>query len=238
MREVIRFNWPYYALSFIFIILSTFLLSLTQHFLLRAAILIAATVSAYFFLSSLIASFLVYDASDLYSGAWLAGLNLPGPIINLHSGYDATSKFLLELYPGSSSYDILPEKGNQEASILRARKFSERKGSVISEKLASRALAANGKNAAVCILSAHEIRDPRERREFFRKLGDSLKPESPIVVVEHLRDIWNFLAYGPGFLHFFSRKDWVSVFSDAGLSVEREFSITPFVRGFLLKRAI
>jgi hypothetical protein len=56
------------------------------------------------------------------------------------------------------------------------------------------------------LLSAHEIRDRQERAIFFSRLKESLKSEGSIVVLEHLRDLPNFIAYTIGFFHFFSKK--------------------------------
>jgi hypothetical protein len=57
-----------------------------------------------------------------------------------------------------------------------------------------------------------------------------------VVLCEHLRDAWNFAAFGPGFLHFLPRSAWTRVAAESRFDVEREFSITPFVRIFVLRR--
>ena len=54
-------------------------------------------------------------------------------------------------------------------------------------------------------------------------------------MIEHMRDPANFLAFGPGFVHFFSRSTWLRALSDAGLSVREEFALTPFLRGFVCR---
>jgi hypothetical protein len=61
-----------------------------------------------------------------------------------------------------------------------------------------------------------------------------LKPDGQIIIVEHLRDRANFLAYNIGFFHFHSRSIWLRAFSSAGLSLRQELKITPFVTAFIV----
>lgn len=58
-----------------------------------------------------------------------------------------------------------------------------------------------------------------------------------VVLVEHLRDWKNFIAFGPGFVHFHSRRSWLRTIREAGLLIERESAVTPFVECFVLRRA-
>ena len=51
------------------------------------------------------------------------------------------------------------------------------------------------------LLAAHEIRNDEERVNFFKQLKNVLSPAGKIIVVEHQRDIYNFMAYNfPYFL--------------------------------------
>jgi hypothetical protein len=59
-----------------------------------------------------------------------------------------------------------------------------------------------------------------------------------VVVAEHLRNWANFAAFGPGFLHFFSRRTWARCFRQARFVIDLEFSITPFIRVFVLRRSV
>ena len=51
-----------------------------------------------------------------------------------------------------------------------------------------------------------------------------------MILVEHGRDVANFLAFGPGFMHFFAPSEWRRTASEAGLNLVGETRITPFVR--------
>jgi hypothetical protein len=61
-----------------------------------------------------------------------------------------------------------------------------------------------------------------------------LTPGGAIMMVEHLRDWPNLLAYGPGFLHFQSRRTWDAAFRAARLVLRSHCTVTPFVHAFEL----
>jgi len=86
------------------------------------------------------------------------------------------------------------------------------------------------------IFAAHELRNREDRQKLFLEVSRSLMAGGHVIVVEHLRDIANFLAYGPGAFHFHSRKEWHASWHSTGLEVDHEISITPFVRSFILKK--
>jgi hypothetical protein len=70
----------------------------------------------------------------------------------------------------------------------------------------------------------------------FKEVARTLTSNGEFVLVEHARDAWNFLAFGPGFLHFFSQRAWRQAACDAGLTVRCEFAMTPFVHVSILRR--
>jgi hypothetical protein len=92
-------------------------------------------------------------------------------------------------------------------------------------------------DAAFLLLSAHELRQHASRVAFLRELHRILTTDGRVVMAEHLRDLPNFLAFGPGFLHFHSRRTWRRAAVEAGLEIEREFRITPFVAVFIVRRS-
>jgi hypothetical protein len=54
------------------------------------------------------------------------------------------------------------------------------------------------------------------------------------LLVEHVRDAANFLAFGPGFLHFHSPASWRRCWEGAGLRSIDQFCVTPFVQVYVL----
>lgn len=80
----------------------------------------------------------------------------------------------------------------------------------------------------VYALSAdHEIRDDAKRAQFFKEAKRVLKDGGRVVVVEQLRDTANFLSFGLAAFHFLSRRTWLRSFTAGGLTLEKEFSLSP-----------
>ncbi|MFM2326315.1 MAG: hypothetical protein RIR31_517, partial [Bacteroidota bacterium] len=83
--------------------------------------------------------------------------------------------------------------------------------------------------------AAHEIRSHEEKVLFLKECRRICKPEGKVIMVEHLRDFPNFLAFTIGFAHFFSRNTWKNAFTNAGFSSFRETKFTPFMSIFNCK---
>jgi SAM-dependent methyltransferase len=191
---------------------------------------------------SLLVSHYVYDRSALYGGEWLLPTLGQSPLryATLHVGLDEFSAILQSRFPQSeaSVIDFFDAQEMTEPSILRARR--EHAVALKSAILADfRALPFRDEelDAAFLIFAAHELREADSRRRLFQELRRTLKPKGQILLVEHLRDWSNFLAFGPGFLHFHSRAEWLRATSGANLSFAKEFAFTPFVRVFLLEKS-
>ena len=93
-------------------------------------------------------------------------------------------------------------------------------------------------DAVFLLFAAHELRLREARDRFFSELFRTLRPAGSLLLLEHLRDRANFMAFGFGALHFLSRNEWLRAAGGAGFKLDREFSITPFVRVFLFRRPL
>src|SRR5678816_2181421 len=105
-----------------------------------------------------------------------------------------------------------------EPAIVRARKVSLTYPD--TTPIASNAIPlAEGCADIVFLLSAvHEIRSLDEKVQFLRECHRLCKSNGKIIMVEHLRDVPNFLAFTVGFTHFFSRSVWRTAFEKAGFN--------------------
>jgi SAM-dependent methyltransferase len=247
-KQIVLFNWPFYAAATLAVIAAPLTIPhLPASWWLRVPAWSGTGLVALWLVTSLAASWIVYDRSRLMQWNWvLQALGFdPRTWINLHAGHDESSEALRRLFAHGDGrvFDIFDADEMTEPSIARARLRSRRELRGATPGLAPepvdyrRLPLANGTiDVATLLLSAHELRSEAARGALFTELRRVVGPGGRVVVAEHLRNWANFLAYGPGFLHFHSRRTWLRCFTRHRFDVHAEFSITPFVRIFVLRR--
>lgn len=238
VSQILRFNWPWYAASLATTALGgTTLLLTSLPSVPRTAVAAGTALALYWGLASLLASYWIYDLSGLYDFAWLEPLFDPAPRswVNVHAGFDNTSATLQRLFPVVTPriLDIYQAAVTTEASIDRARRSAQRPLQSSGADPRAFPLPDESADAIFVIFSAHEIRDPEARLAFFRELARVLARKGKIVLLEHPRDLPNFLVFGPGVRHFLPKSEWLRLLASSYLSLENSFTITPFVRVFL-----
>ena len=236
LTNILKFNWPFYALAVLGIAVLLILYWCNPSvliILLAVGVLIAVLIS-------LAVSFYIYDCSGLYTLTWLNRLNIkPGDsLVNIHAGFDETSALLVQKYSGCklSVFDFYDPVKHTEASVARARKAYPAYPGTLSIQTNVSLVAATPANFVLLIFAAHEIRNTAERVVFFSELVKVLRPNGKIIVVEHLRDLPNLLAYNLGAFHFLSKQEWARTFSGAGLTIENEEKFTSFISIYTLKK--
>ncbi|UOR06194.1 methyltransferase [Hymenobacter aerilatus] len=214
-------------------VLAFYSVSLRPYFYLLMGALAGPT------LLSLAVSYYVYDYSNLYTFKWLTNEKgaCKGLVLNIHAGFDETSTLLQQRFISSTLrvLDFYNPAEHTEVSIRRARVAYPPYPTTESVQPHALPVANACAEWIFVVLAAHEIRQPAQRVAFFTELRRVVHPHGRIVVVEHLRDPANFLAYTIGFLHFFSRATWQSTFLRSGLTLEREQKVTPFISAFILR---
>lgn len=241
MLQILVFNWRLYVAGAV--TLASVGVALTYarlNPLWKALGIGGVAAAAFWMLFSLIAAHWVYDRSRIYKWKWIAPLLAQSPRrwANIHAGLDESTPALMKLFPNSDGtvLDIFDPTEMTEVSIAEARLRTENALRPVHADFRALPCDAGSTDAIFLIFAAHEIRRAESRAQFFKELARILKPTGRIVLVEHLRDWRNFVAFGPGFLHFLSRKTWLQAAGEANLSLAKEFSITPFVRVFVFER--
>jgi SAM-dependent methyltransferase len=239
MLRVVKFNWPLYAAAFAAVLMCLcFALMPQMSSSLRILSGALAILATYQTVASLVASHSVYDLSIIKGWRWLPDVKSGDKlnIVNVHSGYDETSGALCELFPQSqiSVIDLYPSLKQREPSIARARALYPPKSEPICTTVSGWPVADHSVDLILIALAAHELREPALREELFGQVKSVLAPDGRVVLVEHLRDLANFAAFGPGFLHFIAESEWRRCIGVAGLQILKCYRITPLVGVFIL----
>lgn len=237
VRQIVQFNWPFYALA-LFAVLAALairpFLPINWQFWLWLTVGMGALTT----LLSVIASWYVYDAKDLYAFDYIdSGTDHPNEqIANIHAGFDQTTTPLRIRFPQAKVdiFDFYDPKKHTEASIRRARKHypaSEDTRAIASAKLP---VADGSYDRIFIVFAAHEIRDEAERIAFFCELRRVAKPNTSLYVIEHLRDWRNALVYSIGCLHFYSDTTWRRTYQQSGWQVSYSSRQATFIISYHL----
>jgi hypothetical protein len=242
MWTIARLNWPFYVAAFALFGASISALFLVSSPWAKMLCVLASLGTAYFLVFSLGVSHLVYDRSPLYRLGWLdralSGTS-PAQAIYCHAGFDECSAAMREKLPSAGwtvldHYDALRMT---EPSIHRARRLFPPTPGTLSAPHHNWPVAADSAGLVLGFLAIHEFRTESERTAWFAEARRCLQPNGRVILVEHTRDFANFLAFGPGFLHFHSPANWRRCWQGADLKSVDEFRVTPWVRVFVLSPA-
>ncbi|RSK42052.1 class I SAM-dependent methyltransferase [Mangrovimonas spongiae] len=234
--NILSFNRHFYVIgitAITIIILSQLYFQWSQ-----ALLWIIIGLFLYGLLMPLIVSAYVYDFSGYYNFDWLKSLQLEDSekklAVNINAGFDETSYILKNKFPKSKLqvFDFYNAEQHTEPAIVRARKVSLTYPNTSQIKTDYIPLQTNSVDIIFLLSAAHEIRSFNEKVQFLKECHRICKPNGKLIMVEHLRDFPNFLAFSVGFTHFFSRKHWETAFKNAGFSTFNENKFTPFMSVF------
>jgi SAM-dependent methyltransferase len=236
--QIFQFNRPYYLGGAVTVVVAL-LASPFLHSAWRVALLVGIVPAVFWLASSLIVSHYVYDRFPLYDLNWIARVigKTPGKWINIHCGFDETSELLSAIFPEADRcvVDIYDAQVMTEGSIRMAQGRMKDDIPLVTGRYDALTFNAGSFDAAFLIFAAHELRRHDQRVKLFREVARILAPGRDLILMEHSRDLWNFLAFGPGVLHFFSQNAWRKAASEAGLILRTEFSMTRFIHVYHLR---
>lgn len=239
VMNIVRFNWHFYLIALVLLLAAPFfkyLLPIELHLYATIGLAIGlATV-----LSSLLVSYYIYDVSKLYQMGWLHNVSYNDSLklLNVNAGFDETSHYISNTFPDIelTVCDFYDPTKHTEVSIERARKLYPSYPDTLLITTDSLPFTDNEFDVINVFMSAHEIRDEKDRFRFFKELNRVVTPDGKIVVTEHLRDLNNFLAFTFGFFHFYSRASWLNTFHLANLDIIKEIKTTPFITTYIIRK--
>jgi len=192
-------------------------------------------------IASLVASYILYDRSDLYELKSLEGIvdwNKTGHAVLVHASFDPLSITLEQEYPDLhlTVCDIFENRHEKDKGIETSKKIfppNPEEIKILPDKLP---FENSTQNVILAITALHEILDHEQRVLFFREAKRILKDGGVIIVSEQFRDLTNFIFFNIGAFHFLSEKQWEKAVSEAGLKIIENKKITPFANMLVIKK--
>ncbi|MFF3599039.1 class I SAM-dependent methyltransferase [Kitasatospora indigofera] len=238
--EVARYNWPLYAAGSLTAAVG---LALSRRLTGTPAAVarLGALAATGLLTSSTLATWCVYDRSELRSLDWLSDLlpDGPGDHLIVSTGLDEASLPFAARWPGGRQLtaDLYDPDRMTEGSIRRARRTAAPAPGTLPGRPDALPVDGADLDTVVCLFSAHELRRPVDRAALFGECMRVLRPGGTLLLVEHLRDTANAAVYGPGAWHFQTRRTWLDHAVGAGLRPAGERRIAGLVTAFAFRRS-
>ncbi|MCX8523813.1 class I SAM-dependent methyltransferase [Chryseobacterium formosus] len=240
-KLVILFNYEKILLG---IVVSAVLLALSFWINSTPIILILRILSGLIILNifaSLLASYILYDNSDLYELNNLKGIidwNKTENAILVHASFDPLSKSLEEKYPNLNLTvcDIFGNRHEQEKGIETSKKIFPPNPKEIKIKPHQLPFEDKSQDVILAVTALHEILEHDQRVLFFKEAKRVLKDDGLIILSEQFRDFTNFVFFNIGAFHFLSKKQWKTAISEAVLKIVENKKITPFANMLIVKK--
>lgn len=240
-KLVILFNYQKILLGIIvsaILLIASFWIGMDwiQLFLRIVSALIVLNIVA-----SLVASYTLYDKSDLYELKNLKGIidwQETENAIFVHTSFDPLSKSLEEKYPdlNLTVCDIFGNRHEQEKGIETSKKIFPPHPKEIRISPDRLLFEDKSQDVILAVTSLHEILDHEQRVLFFKEAKRILKDDGIIIVSEQFRDFTNFVFFNIGAFHFLSEKNWKKAISSANLKIVKNHKITPFANMLIIKK--
>ncbi|WP_157844731.1 class I SAM-dependent methyltransferase [Chryseobacterium sp. Leaf405] len=192
-------------------------------------------------IASIIASYILYDNSDLYELNSLKGIidwEKTKNVILVHASFDPLSTELKKKYPdlNLTVCDIFGNRHEKEKGIETSKKVFPPNPKEIKISPNKLPLEDQSQDVILGITALHEILDHNQRVLFFKEAKRILKDEGVIIVSEQFRDFTNFVFFNIGAFHFLSQRKWKKAISEAGLKIIENNKITFFANMLVVKK--
>ena len=184
-------------------------------------------------IASIIASYILYDKSDLYDIDKLKEfLNFKKDenVVLIHASFDPLSKKLEENFPdlNLTVCDIYGNRHEHDSGITVSKKVFPPNPKEIKINPSQLPFEDKSQDVILAITAIHEILNHQKRVLFFQEAKRILKNNGVLILSEQFRDVTNFIFFNIGAFHFLSHKQWKKAISEAGMKIVKKEKITPF----------
>ncbi len=243
VENIVRFNAPAYvaaAAVVVFGLVVAVVGAVASSTIVVVGGVCAAALAGVLSLGSLVGSWAAYDSSDLYSWQCLQPFVTDDVkvVAHVHTGLDESTDVFAALFVGADVlvFDASAPHAQPAPSIVRARRLVPLHPATIPVGLGPLPVLAASVQLLILPMAAHEVAAADIRANWLRQLAVSLSPQGRMLVIEHLRDLPNTLAFHVGVLHFLSARTWRTTFAAAGLDVVESRRVAPLLQLFVLAR--
>ncbi|HRX29317.1 MAG TPA: methyltransferase domain-containing protein [Saprospiraceae bacterium] len=194
-------------------------------------------------IASIIASYILYDKSDLYELQKInkvVNIAKDNKAILIHASFDPLSKKIENEYPNLNLTvcDIYGNRHEHDKGIKTSKKIFPPNPKEIKIHPNKLPFENESQDFILAITAVHEILNHETRVEFFKEAKRILKDDGIIIVSEQFRNFTNFLFFNIGAFHFLSFKQWKKGIYDANLKIDGSEKITPFANMLIIKKNI
>ena len=237
---VILFNYQKILIGILVSLLSYWFSKFTTNETASKIFLIFSILILSNIILSILASYILYDKSDLYKLKKLPKyLNLKEikSGIFIHASFDPISDYIEKKYPKMELIvcDIYENRHLDEKMIKISKKEFPPNPKEIKIDPTKLPFKDNSQEIIFAITALHEILDHEKRVEFFKETKRILKNNGILIISEQMRNGINFMFFNIGAFHFLSKRKWKLAIKESGLEIFETRKITIFAETIIIK---
>lgn len=238
-KLVLLFNYPKILLgltvSIVLYLISRFL----ENEILSGLALVFSGLIILNIILSIVASYLLYDRSDLYQLEKLPDyidLDKVRNAVFIHASFDPVSGLLEKKYPQMNLVvcDIFENRHLEDKMIDVSKRVFPPNPNEIKIDPTKLPFADDSQEIIFAITALHEVLEHDKRVAFFREARRVLKGDGILVMSEQMRDGINLLFFSIGAFHFLSKKNWKRAIREGGMEIRETKRVTIFAETLMI----
>lgn len=240
-KLVVLFNYKKILFGILISLLSYWISNyISNTFFSKTLIIFSGLVLLNIFLS-ILASYLLYDKSDLYKLEKLPkyiNLNEIKNGLFIHASFDPISKNIATKYPKMELIvcDIYENRHLDEKMITISKNKFPSNNNEIKIDPTKLPFKDNSQEIIFAVTSLHEIMQHEKRVKFFKEAKRVLKNNGILIISEQMRNGINFMFFNIGAFHFLSRNKWNLAIKESELKIYETKKINIFAEMIIIKK--